>query len=181
MKIPTDIMAVGIDPAKQVHQGVAIAYPEIVLFNCRFENSHEAISSFDEKVMKIAKKNNLKVIYGLEDSGAYGRIIKEVLTSRNREIREVNPLKTNRQKDFYGGDKSDEIDAKCIAQILLRSYENLPKTEEDNQVYASIREAERFRDILVKTKTLEVNRLHFYLTKTWGDLIKSSFRNYKIK
>ncbi|MEA1965203.1 MAG: IS110 family transposase, partial [Candidatus Aerophobetes bacterium] len=181
MKIPTNIMVVGIDPAKQVHQGVAIAYPEVILLSYRFENSYEAISSFDEKVMKIAKKNSLKVIYGLEDSGVYGRTIKEVLTSRNREIREVNPLKTNRQKDFYGGDKSDEIDARCIAQILLRSYENLPKIEEDNQVYASIREAERFRDTLVKTKTREVNRLHFYLTKTWGGLYKKFFSKLQNK
>jgi len=95
MKIPTDIMAVGIDPAKQVHQAVAIAYPEVILLNCWFENSYEAISSLDEKAMKIAKKNDLKVIYGLEDSGVYGRTIKEILTSRYREIREVNPLKTN--------------------------------------------------------------------------------------
>jgi len=121
MKIPTDIMAVGIDPAKGVHQGVALAYPEVELLNSQFENSYEAISSFDEKVMKLARKNGLKVTYGLEDSGAYGKTIKEVLTSRFRETREVNPLKTNRQKDFYGGDKSDEIDARCIAQILLFS------------------------------------------------------------
>lgn len=153
MKIPTDIMAVGIDPAKEVHQGVALVYPEVELLNSQFENSYEAISSFDEKIMKLAEKNDLKVIYGLEDSGAYGRTIKEVLTSRSREIREVNPLKTNRQKDFYGGDKSDEIDARCIAQILLRSYESLPKIEEGNDVYASIREAERFRETLVKMKT----------------------------
>ena len=181
MKIPTNIMAVGIDPAKQVHQAVAIVYPEVVLLNCRFENNYEAISSIDEKVMKIAKRNDLKVIYGLEDSGAYGRTIKEVLTSRYREVREVNPLKTNRQKDFYGGDKSDEIDAKCIAQILLRSYENLPKIEEDNQVYISIREAERFRETLVKAKTQNVNRLHFYLTKTWGGSYKKFFSNLQNK
>jgi len=54
------------------HQAVAIAYPEVVLLNCRFENNYEAISFFDEKVMKIAKRNNLRLIYGLEDSGAYG-------------------------------------------------------------------------------------------------------------
>ena len=30
MKIPTNIMAVGIDPAKQVHQGVATTYPEVI-------------------------------------------------------------------------------------------------------------------------------------------------------
>ena len=181
MKIPTDIMAVGIDPAKGVHQGVALAYPEVELLNSQFENSYEAISSFDEKVMKLARKNGLKVIYGLEDSGAYGKTIKDVLTSRPREIREVNPLKTNRQKDFYGGDKSDEIDARCIAQILLRSYENLPKIEEDNQVYASIREGERFREILVKTKTQNVNRLHFYLTKTWGGAYKKFFSGLQNK
>jgi len=181
MKVPTNIMAVGIDPAKQVHQAVALAYPEVILLNCRFENSYEVISSFDEKVMKIAKKNNLKLIYGLEDSGAYGRTIKEVLTSRSREIREINPLKTNRQKDFYGGDKSDEIDAKCIAQILLRSYESLPKIEEDNQVYVSIRGAERFRETLVKMKTQNVNRLHFYLTTTWGGSYKKFFSKLQSK
>jgi len=181
MKIPTDIMAVGIDPAKGVHQGVALAYPEVELLNCQCENNYEAISSFDEKVMKLAQKNGLKVIYGLEDSGAYGRTIKEVLTSRSREIREVNPLKTNRQKDFYGGDKSDEIDARCIAQILLRSYENLPKIEEDSEVYASIRETERFRETLVKMKTQNVNRLHFYLTKTWGGVYKNFFSSLQNK
>lgn len=181
MKIPTDIMAVGIDPAKGVHQGVALAYPEVELLNSQFENSYEAICSFDEKIMKLAQKNDLKVIYGLEDSGAYGKTIKDVLTSRFREIREVNPLKTNRQKDFYGGDKSDEIDARCIAQILLRSYESLPKIEEDNEIYASIREAERFREILVKMKTQNVNRLHFYLTKTWGGAYKNFFSSLQNK
>ncbi len=103
------------------------------------------------------------------------------LTLTEIGIREVNPLKTNRQKDFYGGDKSDEIDAKCIAQILLRSYENLPKIEEDNQVYISIREAERFRETLVKVKTQNVNRLHFYLTKTWGGSYKKFFSSLQNK
>ena len=181
MKIPTDIMAVGIDPAKKVHQGVALAYPEVILLSSQFENSYEAISSFDEDVMKLAQKNGLRVIYGLEDSGAYGRTIKEVLVSRSREIREVNPLKTNRQKDFYGGDKSDEIDARCIAQILLRSHGSLPKIEEDKEVYASIREAERFRDTLVKMKTQNLNRLHFYLTKTWGGSYKKFFSGLQSK
>ena len=123
--------------------------------------------------MKLAEKNGLRVIYGLEDSGAYGKTIKEVLTSRSREIREVNPLKTNRQKDFYGGNKSDETDARCIAQILL--LRACPKIEEDNQVYASIREVGRLREILVKTKTQNPSRLHFYLTKTWEGAYKKFF------
>lgn len=64
MKIPTDIIAMGINSAKQFHQGVALAYPEILLISSQFENSYEAISSFDEKVMKLAQKNS-KIKYGL--------------------------------------------------------------------------------------------------------------------
>lgn len=60
-------------------------------------------------------------------------------------------------------------------------YESLPKIEEDNQVYASIREGERFREILVKMKTQNVNRLHFYLTKTWGGAYKKFFSGLQNK
>ena len=42
MKMSTNIMAVGTDPTKQVHQGVGLAYPEVTLLSCRFENSYEA-------------------------------------------------------------------------------------------------------------------------------------------
>jgi len=73
MKVrPTDILAVGIDPAKRSHHGVALVYPEVKLISKKIENNYQAIMEFDRIVEKIAKEKGLHLIYGLEDSGAYG-------------------------------------------------------------------------------------------------------------
>jgi transposase len=175
MQMPVDILAVGIDPGKEVHQGVALAYPEVKLISQVIPNDYSAIVEFDCQVMEIAKRHNLKVLYGLEDSGAYGRPLKEILLSLGRNLVEVNPLKTNRQKDFYGKGKSDEIDATSIAAVVLRSYPDLPKIENTDRLLEAIREAERFRESLVKNKTQNLNRLHFQLTRVYLKGYKTFF------
>lgn len=186
MKVPsTDILAVGIDPAKRSHHGVALVYPEVKLISKKIENNYQAIMEFDRIVEKIAKEKGLHLIYGLEDSGAYGKPLKEFLLEKERMVLEVNPLKTNRQKDFYGQDKSDQIDARCVASIVLRSHDELPSLTKSIFVYETIKEAERFREILVKTKTQNVNRLHFYLTRTWmcayKDFATNLLSNYALE
>jgi transposase len=175
MKVPVDVLAVGIDPGKKVHYGVALAYPEVKLTSQTIPNDYSAIVKFDGQVMEIAKRYNLRVLYGLEDSGAYGRPLKEILLSFGRKLVEVNPLKTNRQKDFYGKGKSDEIDATSIAAVILRSYSTLPKIEATDQLLEAIREAERFRESLVKNKTQNLNRLHFQLTRVYLNAYKTFF------
>lgn len=175
MKV-TEILAVGIDPAKKAHHAVAMVYPEIKLMSKRINNNYNSIIEFDKAIEELARKKDLKIIYGLEDSGSYGKALKEFLLEKERTVLEVNPMKTNRQKDFYGQDKSDPIDATCVASVVLRSYQRLPKLKKSTSVYESIRQAERFREILVKTKTQNVNRLHFYLTHTWMGSYKELFR-----
>lgn len=176
MKV-TKVLAVGIDPAKMNHHAVAMVYPEIKLMSKRIDNNYDSIIEFDKRIEKLARKKDLKIIYGLEDSGSYGKSLKELLLAKDRTILEVNPLKTNRQKDFYGQDKSDPIDATCVASIVLRSHEELPELKKSTSIYESIREAERFREILIKTKTQNVNRLHFYLTHVWMGPYKELFRD----
>jgi len=173
----TKILAVGIDPAKKIHYGVAMVYPEVKLMSKIINNNYRSIIKFDQEVEKIAKKKKLKIVYGLEDSGSYGKPLKELLLERGRTILEINPLKTNRQRDFYGQDKSDSIDATCVASVVLRSNEKLPVLKNATAMYESIREAERFREILVKNKTQNTNRLHFYLTHTWMGSYKKLFRS----
>lgn len=176
MKV-TEILAVGIDPAKKTHHAVAIVYPEIKLMSKRINNNYNSIIEFDKAIEELARKKDLKIIYGLEDSGSYGKGLKEFLLEKERTILEINPMKTNRQKDFYGQDKSDPIDATCVASIVLRSHEELPELKKSTSVYESIRQAERFREILVKSKTQNVNRLHFYLTHAWMGSYKELFRS----
>lgn len=173
----TKILAVGIDPAKKIHYAVAMVYPEVKLMSKIINNNYRSIIKFDQDVEKIAKEKKLKIVYGLEDSGSYGKPLKELLLERGRTILEINPLKTNRQRDFYGQDKSDSIDATCVAGIVLRSNEKLPVLKNATATYESIREAERFREILVKNKTQNANRLHFYLTHAWMGSYKKLFRS----
>ncbi len=167
MKVPpTDILDVEIDPAKRPHHGVAMVYPEVKLISKKIENNYQAI-----------RKKIFISIYGLEDSGAHGNPFKEFLLEKKRMALEVNPLKTNRQKDFYSQDKSDQIDARCVASIVLRSHDELPPLTKSIFVYETIKQAGRFREILVKTKTQNVNRLHFYLTRTWMGAYKDFATN----
>lgn len=175
IKPPTNILAVGIDPAKRKHQGVALVYPEIVLLTRSFPNNFEEILKFDKKVEEIAQSHSLNIVYGLEDVGIYGKGMRDILLNRGREIVEVNPIKTNRQKDFYGQDKSDEIDARCIAAIVLRSYRNLPEVKPVDDTVKTIREVSREREALVCYQTQNKNRLHFYLTKVYLGSYKDFF------
>jgi len=172
---PTNILSVGIDPAKMSHYAVAMVYPEIKLMSKRISNDFLGIAEFDQRVQSMAKERNLTLVYGLEDSGAYGCTLKEYLLEKERTVLEINPLKTNRQKDFYGQDKSDTVDATCCASIVLRLYDKLPRITKENQVYAYIKEASRFRDTLVKNKTQIINRLHAQLTRAWSGIYKEFF------
>lgn len=172
---PTKILSVGIDPAKMSHYAVAMVYPEVKLMSKRINNDFLGIAEFDQEVSSLAKRRNLLLVYGLEDSGAYGSTLKEYLLEKERTILEINPLKTNRQKDFYGQDKSDTVDATCCASIVLRSYDKLPQITKENQVYAYIKEASRFRDTLVKNKTQIINRLHAQLTRAYSGIYKEFF------
>lgn len=172
---PTKILSVGIDPAKMSHYAVAMVYPEVKLMSKKINNSYEAIAEFDQEVQLLGKERNLTVVYGLEDSGAYGSTLKEYLLEKERIILEINPLKTNRQKDFYGQDKSDTVDATCCASIVLRLKDKLPQITKENQIYAYIKEASRFRDTLVKNKTQVINRLHAQLTRVWSGVYKEFF------
>lgn len=157
----TKILSVGIDPAKQEHYGVAIVFPEVVLLKKQFANTYEGIDEFDREVAKLASERGLEIVYGLEDIGIYGKGMKEILLDRGRRIVEVNPIKSDRQN------KSDEIAARSVAAVVLRSLPDLPVISREAGLQRTIREVSRERETAVKTNTKNLNRLHFHLTKVW--------------
>lgn len=171
----TSILAVGIDPAKGSHYGVAMVYPEQILLSQAFDNTPEAILSFDDHVQALAEQQGLEVIYGLEDTCTYGKLAKELLLQRGRNLREINPIKTNRQKDFYGPDKTDAIDATCLAQVVMRQSNHLPQLQDTDPRLKLLQEATRFRQMLVRTQNQFINRLHVQLTQVYGGVYRRFF------
>ncbi len=100
-----------------------------------------------------------EVIWGLEGTGSYASAFARTLLEANMVVYEVpgNYTKRHRQHGSERG-KSDLVDAKAIAEAVLRESERLPRYE-----YSPEREAMRLRydqrDRLVGQRTALVNRL----------------------
>lgn len=172
------MLAVGIDPAKRVHQAVAVLYPDQVVLSRTLRNRVEDIERLDDDVQAVAAEHQAEVIYGLEDHRRYGEALLQVLQARGR-ITVVNPLWTDRQKNFYGQDKDDAIDARAIAAVVLRRGERLPDATDAHEETAALREAERTLQDLAERFTRAINRLHLQLSAVYLDAYETFFPDIK--
>jgi len=106
-----------------------------------------------------AAKTFDEVMWGLEGTGSYASAFARVLLEANMVVYEVpgNYTKRHRQHGSERG-KSDLVDAKAIAEAVLREAERLPR-----YTVSPEREAIRLRydqrDRLVRERTTLVNRL----------------------
>ena len=161
------ILAVGIDPAKRTHRGVAVLYPDEVVLSIEFSNTVESCLDADQKFSALAEKHGAELIYGIEDHRLYGRTVTQVLTELNRPVRVVNPLWSNRQRAFYGQDKDDAIDARSVAAVVIRRGPNLPDAADASELSGALREAERYLQDLAERRSVSLNRLHRHLTEVY--------------
>jgi transposase len=169
------VLAVGIDPAKRVHRAVAVLYPDTVVLDVEFPNQIEACRELDRSLTALARQHGAELVYGIEDHRRYGRTVAQVLSGLNRQIRVVNPLWTSRQRAFYGQDKDDSIDGRCIAAVVLRRADALPDASEESELASGIREAERRIQDLAQKRTKDLNRLHQQLTDTYTACYENFF------
>ncbi|WP_264843630.1 IS110 family RNA-guided transposase [Caldinitratiruptor microaerophilus] len=172
-------MAVGIDPAKRAHQAVAVLYPDHVMLTRTLRNRIEDIERLDDDVQALAAEHQAEVVYGLEDHRRYGEALLQVLQARGRRVTVVNPLWTHRQKDFYGQDKDDVIDARAIAAVVLRRGQRLPDATDAHEETAALREAERTLQDLSERFTRAMNRLHLQLSMVYLDTYETFFSDIK--
>lgn len=173
------VLAVGIDPAKRIHHAAAVLYPDRLILDTAFANDRDAIVDFDTKVVALAAEHDAQLIYGIEDHRRYGRAVAQALQQAGRQIRVVNPLWTHRQKDFYGQDKDDRIDARSVAAVVLRRADKLPDAGDASALSAAIREAERTLDDLGRQRTRALNRLHGHLSDVYLASYETFFASLK--
>ena len=173
------MLAVGIDPAKRIHHAAAVLYPDRLILDTAFANDRHAIQDFDAKVAALAIQHDAELIYGIEDHRGYGRAVTQTLHQAGRQIRVVNPLWTHRQKDFYGQDKDDRIDARSVAAVVLRRADKLPDAGDASVLSAALREAERTLDDLGRQRTRALNRLHGHLSDVYLASYETFFGSLK--
>lgn len=114
-------------------------------------------SGFAEALRELRCGDN--VVWGLEGTGTYGRAFADYLVSRGLTVYEVPGAVTKRhRKHSTRPGKSDPIDARAIADAVLRERDRLPRFFGSSDLEA-LRVLYDHRDRLVRERTKAVNRL----------------------
>jgi len=172
---PEKILAVGIDPSKDFHAVVAVKYPDRVIFQDAVPNTPLEILDMDDRMVKLAEKQGLEILYAPEDVTQYGGLLRRILQDRGRTIKQINPLVVSSLKFLYGENKNDFIDARCAAAAAMGQSgrtENLYKKDKNARMLC-VAANQRKRE--VKLKTENMNALHQLLFEAWSCKYKAFF------
>lgn len=114
-------MFVGIDVAKDKHDVCILNQDGKVLKESfTISNSKQGFSYLLDTIHSLCKENE-KVKIGLESTGHYGINLTRFLFKHHLSIVEINPLKVSKLREAVTlrKTKTDKLDAKYIAQLLL--------------------------------------------------------------
>ncbi len=161
------VLALGVDPHRESLDVIAIRFPEEILMDETFDNCRTGHRALWSQVNAVAAEHDLTLVIGLEDGSNYGYTLGRYLTNEGCPVKEVNPRMTNRQRDFYGQDKTNRLDALATAAIVLRAYDQLPDITPVQEAVEATRELSRYRHQLVKEQTSTINRLHCHLANQY--------------
>ncbi len=172
--VPHSALVVGVDPHRETLDVIGICFPEEVVLDETFDNTHAGHEQLWSQAQALAQQQGLSLVFGLEDGSNYGYVLAKYLVGQGCPVKEVNPRMTNRQRDFYGQDKTNRLDALATAAIVLRAHEQLPDLGTSEQAIQATQELSRYREQLVREQTAAMNRLHGYLANQYP-LYKSFF------
>ncbi|SHE63121.1 IS110 family transposase [Caloramator proteoclasticus] len=174
MQINEQTLIIGIDIAKEKHVARAQDFRGIEYGKAlNFTNDNKGFIELYNWMKKLCAehgKNN--VIVGMEPTGHYWFCLAKFLTHNGIKVAIVNPMhvKKSKELDDNSPTKNDTKDAKVIAQLVKDgrfAEPNLPQG-----IYADLRIAMDFRDILIK----ELNSVKARIAR-WLDIYFPEFED----
>lgn len=153
---------IGIDVHKKTHTAVFVDWLGNKCGELCFNNKPSAYPDLLAAVKKHLKKG-VHPIFGLEDTGNWGRALAVYLTEQKHTVKEVNArLSSERRKSRPIVQKSDSWDSECIAKVLRDEHERLPNIQPID-LFWTINQLVNVRKGLLKNMAAMVNRLHHLL------------------
>lgn len=153
---------VGIDLHKKHHTAVFLNGFKRKLGTFKFDNAPNEYPKLLAEVKKYLKKG-ITPIFGLEDTGGYGRALAVYLVEQKQIVKEVNPALPNGvRKANPIVLKSDEWDAECVGHILIDKLEGLPNANPIDH-YWVIAQLVTTRTAAATDLTVLINQLHAQL------------------
>jgi transposase len=154
---------VGIDVAKNKHDCCILAGDGSTIFEpfsfCNDRNGFEKLILAIQKALRLTGADQMKA--GLEATGHYSENLLAFLRSSGVEPIVFNPLQVNlfRKSQSLRKTKTDKVDAKCIAQLLMSAQASPAPVSYQIQELKSLTR-HRFRLISLRTKLKQsVSRL----------------------
>jgi len=177
---PINFLYVGVDVHKDQHTAVATNCFGQALLEKEINNSKEEFEKLVKGVKTLAEAKNLKVIFGLEDTSAYGQRLARHLCQENFPVKVVSPVLVDRERrKLTHPDKSDSQDALGVAKALISKIGTLPNfsISKTNEITKELKDLVIDREFLVKEQTRIKNQLHRLFHKAYNSEYRLKFKN----
>jgi len=161
---------VGIDSHKDNHTAVFLDCFFDKLGEIIFDNLPSKYDAFLKDAEKL-RQDDTELLFGLEDTGSFGRTLTVYLTDTGQQVRHVNSILVARERKNQNiTQKTDSIDAECAARVLLSKFGELPAAD-PNDKYWILRTLVLRRDQTVTNNVRSKMILH--------DLLTQHYPNYR--
>ena len=170
---------VGVDVHKDNHAAVALNCFGEVEDQIEIDNGFANFELLAQKIKEIASKKGLTPVFGLEDTYGSGDFLARYLVSRGFEVKTVNPVLVRRERCYETHpEKSDVVDAKGVAKVLIQRIDTLPKftLTKTSEIAIDLRCLVKDRETIVKEQTALKNQLHRLLHSSYGSDYRHVFR-----
>ncbi|MEC9489737.1 MAG: IS110 family transposase [Halanaerobiales bacterium] len=150
---------VGVDTHKNQHTACLLSCFHDKLGIIKTPNNPAHFDSFIQNINSL-KSHDKKLVFGLEDTQGLGHSLAQWLLDQGYIVKEINPALTKRERHHSANpDKSDEIDAEAIANVLIVDFNGLPDAIYDAN-FKAIRQLNNQRQTMIKEQTKLKNKFH---------------------
>lgn len=176
---PAQCLYVGMDIHKDTHTAVATNAFGQRLLTKEIANSETDFADLVIRVKQLADHHQLIPIFGLEDSQGYGRRLAKYLVDQQLPVKAVAPVLVDQMRSGETHpEKSDQLDAKGVAEVLIQRIDRLPSVSitEVSSLAKDMKELAGDRAFLVTESTRLKNQLHWLLHQAYNTGYREKFK-----
>ncbi len=159
------MILIGVDSHSQTHTAYSVTEsgkPCRILEVSNDPTGYQALLAW-------ARQQSPGRVWGIENSGSYGRLLAQYLIRAGERVYEVNPQLTARwRRSQSARSKTDRHDALAIARVVVMESERLPLVVAEGQTDL-LRVLIEQRDNVVQARTRTINQLHAQLKQLQPD------------
>lgn len=176
---PAQCLYVGMDIHKDTHTAAATNAFGQLLLTQKITNTKTDFASLVTSVKQLSDQKRLTPIFGLEDNQGYGTRLAQYLVGQQLPVKAVSPVLVDqlRQGETHP-EKSDELDAKGVAKVLIQRIDTLPSVTvtDASRLAKDMKEVAGDRAFLVAEATRLKNQLHWLLHQAYNTGYRAKFK-----